>query len=131
MSDFNALYDYPFNRSLASELLHLFIDDVNLGRLWLIQMNDQIIGYLVVAFGFSFEYGGRDAFIDEFYIEEKQRGQGLGTEVLEQAFKLVADLQIKVLHLEVEPHNPQGMKLYQRHGFTSKGRNLLSKDLNR
>ncbi|MBK8502620.1 MAG: GNAT family N-acetyltransferase [Saprospiraceae bacterium] len=131
MSDFNALYDYPFNRSLVRELLQVFLNDSSLGRLWLITLDDQIIGYLVVAFGFSFEYHGRDALIDELYIEEKHRGQGLGSEVLDQAFALVAELQIKVIHLEVEPENLQGTKLYQRHGFRSKGRNLLSKHLDR
>jgi len=36
-----------------------------MGRVWLIQYQGQVIGYVILTLGYSLEYGGRDAFIDE------------------------------------------------------------------
>jgi GNAT superfamily N-acetyltransferase len=35
------------------------------------------LGYIVLAFGFSFETGGRNAFIDELYVAPEHRGKGI------------------------------------------------------
>ena len=40
------------------------------------------IGYIVVTFGWSLEFGGMDGFVDEIYIRPGVRGRGLGTELL-------------------------------------------------
>ena len=40
------------------------------------------VGYLVLTLGYSLEYGGRDAFIDEVYIRSSYRGRGIGTAAL-------------------------------------------------
>lgn len=49
-----------------------------MGRVWLIQHQSLAIGYVILTLGFSLEYGGRDAFIDEFYIQANYQGQGIG-----------------------------------------------------
>jgi GNAT superfamily N-acetyltransferase len=40
------------------------------------------VGYLVVTLGYSLEYGGRDAFVDEVYIRSTHREKGIGTAAL-------------------------------------------------
>jgi len=53
------------------------------GRILLVQSyNTGIVGYAVLAFGFSLEFDGRDAFLDELFIAEPCRGQGIGSAVL-------------------------------------------------
>lgn len=66
MEAFNAIDHYPFNRAESEKNFHEFISSPVLGRFWLLQADEGIIGYLILTFGYSFEYGGRDAFIDEF-----------------------------------------------------------------
>ncbi|MFY0598109.1 MAG: GNAT family N-acetyltransferase [Cyclobacteriaceae bacterium] len=78
MRDFTAIDNYPFDRITREENLEEFSSNELLGRLYLIQKDDRNIGYIVLSFGFSFEYRGRDAFIDEFYIDEQFRNQGIG-----------------------------------------------------
>jgi len=57
MEQFNFIYNYPFDKQQTKESLLLFLADQNLGRAWVINSGSLIIGYIVLAFGFSFEHG--------------------------------------------------------------------------
>jgi GNAT superfamily N-acetyltransferase len=86
---------------------------------------------LALTFGFSFEYGGRDAFIDEFFIKEGFRGKGIGKLVLKLLEPLALEAGVQTLHLEVEPHNSAGNQLYLNAGFKSNDRILLNKAIHK
>jgi ribosomal protein S18 acetylase RimI-like enzyme len=131
MGEFYAESGYPFDLALASAALTKLIDDPNLGRLWLIQDSRRDVGYIVITFGFSLEFHGRDAFIDEFYIQPAFRGAGLGTRVLDAVEVECRALGIRAFHLEVERVNEAGQALYRRKGFQGNNRQLLTKRLSR
>ena len=103
-------------------LLPLLAGDSSLGRVWLISSSGQAVGYIAVCFGYSIEFGGRDAFIDEFYIVESARGKGMGAGVLEQVKLEAARLGVLVLHLEINLNNHAARRLYVRAGFESRER---------
>ena len=69
MEQFNSIDNYPFDKSKTNNNISDFLADTNLGRIWLVQNENIIIGYLILAFGYSFEHGGRDAFIDELFLK--------------------------------------------------------------
>ncbi|MDQ2091286.1 GNAT family N-acetyltransferase [Marimonas arenosa] len=75
------------------------------------------VGYIVISFGYSVEMGGIDGFIDEFFIRERVRGRGMGTEVLLSLLPALESHGIKALHLEVDRDNPRARRLYERAGF--------------
>ena len=76
------------------------------------------------------EFQGRDAFIDELYIEEDYRGQGLGTQVMQQVEAEARGLNVRALHLEVDRENTRAHRLYRAQGFIPRERYvLMSKDL--
>ena len=75
------------------------------------------VGYIVVSFGFSVELGGLDGFIDEFFIREKVRGRGMGTDVLLTLLPALESHGLKALHLEVSRDNDSARRLYTRAGF--------------
>ena len=129
MAEFNAIDDYPFDRTSRRRDLEHFLANRMLGRLWTIMLGQRIVGYLVLSFGFSFEYGGRDAFIDEFFIRERFRNQGIGSQVMPIVEGLAGKLGVKALHLEVEPHNVEGRRVYEKSGYRGNERILLSKRL--
>jgi ribosomal protein S18 acetylase RimI-like enzyme len=89
----------------------------------------ELAGYVVAAFGFSLEYQGRDAFVDELYVQPAHRGRGLARAALAHLERECAALGIRALHLEVETGNTRAQALYQSRGFQSKGRRMLSKRL--
>ena len=96
------------------------ISDSSLGGVWLIAVDDEIAGYIALTFGYSIEFGGRDAFIDEFYIRSEFRGQGLGKHTLRQIQEEVKALHIQALHLEVAQFNIGAQRLYNQAGFQTR-----------
>jgi ribosomal protein S18 acetylase RimI-like enzyme len=129
MAQFYAIDGYPFDAALNDQNLRILIENPGLGRLWIIIWRNQTVGYVVLTFGFSFEYKGKDGLVDEFFIVEEYRHQGIGKSTINYVIKEAQNLGLRTLHLEVEKHNDSGKKLYSDQGFISKGRMLLTKDL--
>ncbi len=130
MRQYYAEDGYPFVETDARNAVSRLIEDERLGRLWVIQDPTRIVGYLAVTFGFSLEYRGRDAFIDELFIVEDARGQGLGREALKISDAYCREHGVNALHLEVERHREAAYSLYQRAGFEGHERYLMTKLLN-
>ncbi|MDA0821017.1 MAG: GNAT family N-acetyltransferase [Proteobacteria bacterium] len=96
-----------------------------LGRIWLIEVDELVVGYIAVCFGYGLEFAGRDAFIDEFFISENYRGQGLGSNVLELVAREVSQLNFAALHLEVAKSNVRAARLYAAAGFEARAKYRL------
>jgi len=114
--------------SIRTTLLKLILD-TSLGRVWLIRKGEVAIGYIIITFGFSLEYRGRDAFIDEFYIRASDRGQGIGKQTIQFIEKLCPELGINALHLEVERKNTVAQNFYRQVGFVDQNRYLMTKSI--
>lgn len=127
MRQFYAIDNYPFEEGIARRAMGRIVRDASLGRVWLIEMAGEAIGYIVLTFGYSLEYRGRDAFIDELFIVEHQRHQGLGTQAMQFILEACHDLDIQALHLEVERSNIAGQRLYRKFGFEDHDRYLLTR----
>lgn len=125
MQDFYAIDNYPMDIEVAEELFHEFISNEHLGKSWLIYYENEIVGYLILTFVFSFEYSGKIAFIDELFIKETARGKGIGKEAIQFIQQEVPKLSLKLLYLEVEPHNENAQKLYLAHDFVIHNRKLM------
>ncbi|EAQ25084.1 MULTISPECIES: GNAT family N-acetyltransferase [unclassified Roseovarius] len=87
------------------------------GVVYLIGPGRAPIGYIVLSFGWSVEFGGLDGYVDEFYIRPGVRGRGIGTEVMISLPKALAGAGLKALHLEVRRDNEKALKLYQKLRF--------------
>ena len=125
MQDFYAIDNYPMDVEVAKELFQEFISNENLGKSWLIYSENEIVGYIILTFIFSFEYGGKIAFVDELFIKETARGKGIGKEAIQFIQREVPKLSLKLLYLEVEPHNENAQKLYLAHDFELHNRKLM------
>ena len=125
MQDFYAIDNYPMNVEVAKNLFQEFISNEHLGKSWLIYSENEIVGYIILTFIFSFEYGGKIAFVDELFIKETARGKGFGKEAIQFIQREVPKLSLKLLYLEVEPHNENAQKLYLAHDFELHNRKLM------
>ncbi len=100
------------------------------GAVYLIGPSRGPIGYIVVTFGWSIEFGGLDGFIDEIYIRSGVRGRGVGSEVITSLAAMLKSIGMKALHLEVEPSNESALRLYKRCHFKLRdGYHLMSRVL--
>ena len=95
------------------------------GAIYLIGPGRAPIGYTIITFGWSIEFGGMDGFVDEIYIRPGVRGRGIGSEVLRQLPKALADAGMKALHLEVDRENTRAQNLYERMRFERRDRYML------
>jgi ribosomal protein S18 acetylase RimI-like enzyme len=125
MEDFYAIDGYPIQTSKTKELFQEFIANENLGKCWLIYSNNEIAGYVILTFIFSFEFQGRIAFLDELYIQPQFQGKGIGKKTVEFIQNQIANFSLKLLFLEVEKHNSKAQKLYIACGFDFHNRKLM------
>lgn len=100
------------------------------GAVYMVGPSKGPIGYIVITFGWSVEFGGLDGFIDEIYIRPGVRGRGVGSEVISALTAMLKSVGMKALHLEVEPDNERALRLYKRcHFKTRDGYFLMSRVL--
>lgn len=125
MKDFYTIDNYPIDIKVSKKLFQEFISDEHLGKAWLIYSEDELVGYVILTFVFSFEYQGRIAFIDELYLKESARGRGIGAKTLQFIKEQIPKLSLKLLYLEVEHHNENAQKLYLANDFEIHNRKLL------
>lgn len=125
MQDFYAIDGYPIDVAVSKRLFEDFIADEKLGRAWLIYFTDEIVGYVILTFVFSFEYKGTIAFLDELYLSEKSRGKGIGKQVVDFVHQQALELSLKIIYLEVEGHNEAAQRLYLARDFAVHNRKLM------
>lgn len=101
------------------------VSSSDMGRIFLIEVERTTIGYIAVCFGFSIEFVGRDAFIDEMFIVPDYRGRGYGREVLERVKQELKSINVKALHLEVARDNYKAQRLYRGAGFEDREKYYL------
>ena len=81
---------------------------------YVFQEQGQLLGYAMVAKSFSTEFGKPCIWIEDLYIQEEYRGQGIGTAFLQFIEEAYPD---SVYRLEVEAENERAVKVYQNCGF--------------
>jgi ribosomal protein S18 acetylase RimI-like enzyme len=116
-------HDRPRARR-AAEWLFSHPDD---GCAWLMEVEGEIAGYLVVTACFSLEFGGWFGLLDELYFDERWRGQGLGARAIAFGEDWCRAHGMDALRLEVAHNNEQALRLYQRMGFVTHHRDLMTK----
>ena len=107
------------------EALLPLLEGIPHGCVYLIGPGRAPLGYIILTFGWSVEFGGMDGFVDEIYIRPAVRGRGIASEVLLELPKALADAGLTALHLEVDRTNEAAQKLYLRTGFKPRDRYML------
>jgi ribosomal protein S18 acetylase RimI-like enzyme len=120
---------YFFDEPAVRDVLRKFLANSDLGCAWVFMDGKTPVGYIVLTFGYSFEYHGRDSFIDELYIEPQYRRQGIGKRAMEFVEDHARELGVNAIHLEVDQGNDPAAELYRRAGYDDQSRFLMTKRL--
>ena len=126
VADFHAFEHVTMTDTARRRAVANLLDDPKLGRIWRIELDAVLIGYIAIGFGYSIEFGGRDGFLDEFYLTKAHRGRGLGRQVLRQVKDQLPRHGVHALHLEVHPDNARAQGLYAAEGFQLRDYRLMS-----
>lgn len=88
------------------------------GRILVFERADRLVGYAIIVFFWSNEFGGDLIDIDEILVTKTARGKGVATAFFKW---LVEQYKGQVLgwSLQVKPSNKRAFKLYERMGFRS------------
>jgi diamine N-acetyltransferase len=113
-------------KAVRSALKQILNDD-SLGKVWLIHVDGEPVGYVVLTLGFSLEFHGRDAFIDEIYIRAQHQRRGIGRRAIEFVEGACRSLGVRALHLEVERENTRARDMYRKVGFEDQDSYLMTK----
>ncbi len=127
MREFYTVEHLTFDEGVARAALRQILRNGALGSVYLIRLGEDVAGYVVLTFGFSLEFHGRDALVDELYLREEFRGKGLGRAALEFVEEVCRREGIKALHLEVDRVNTRAQEVYRAAGYRDHDRYLLTK----
>jgi diamine N-acetyltransferase len=116
-----------FNESAARSAFRKFLSLPDFGHAWLLWDGPALVGYIILTIGFSFEFHGHDAFIDELYIAPAYRRRGFGRQAVEFVEKRAREMGVNAIHLEVDDGNDPARELYRRTGYEDHNRFLMTK----
>ena len=131
MREYYAYDGHAFDPDRGRVALLAFLREPSFGRAWLICDGSTPAGYIVLTLGYSLEYLGRAAFIDEFYLRENYRGKGWGKIALAFAEDQARSLEVRSIHLEVVRQNAGAKEVYRKSGYADHDHYLMSKWIER
>ena len=117
----------PLNDATKRAVLQQLIKNEQFGKIWLISLQGEAAGYVVLTFGYSLDYAGSDALIDELYLRKRFRGFGIGKQTIWFVEDYCRSENIKAVHLEVDRTNAAAKTLYHKTGFVDHERHFLTK----
>jgi GNAT superfamily N-acetyltransferase len=88
------------------------------GGFWLATRHGETLGYIAVSPRFSLTAGGEILVIDEVYVNDAARGQGLGRLLIDAVHAYGESIGCRILLLEVSNHNRTATHFYAALGFT-------------
>lgn len=86
------------------------------GDIVIFEMETQVIGYAILTWFWSNEFGGRMLIIDELLVKETWRGQGIASHFFQTLFKERKYGEM-AYELEVGATKDKTIQFYERHGF--------------
>ncbi|HYZ86348.1 MAG TPA: GNAT family N-acetyltransferase [Bryobacteraceae bacterium] len=125
---FHAEDGHAFDEAVVNRALRRLLDQPQRGELWVLEdETNAIVGYFVLGYGYSIEFHGVDAFLDELYLEPALRGRGWGSLLLSKAEEVAKRAGVRALHLEVTRANQHAAMIYERRGYRDHNRTLMTK----
>lgn len=126
MKDFYEIDNYAFDEKSTEKNFKIFIKNETLGQAFLLKNEENVVGYMIMNYIFSFEFGGTMCFLDELYIAPEFQGKKYGGLAVEFAQKFGKEKGLKMMFLEVEHHNERAVHLYKKLGFEMHNRNIMT-----
>jgi len=116
-----------FEPAVQKAALERLLKDSSMGEvLVFMQTSGEVGGFLVLTWGFSLEFNGRYALLDELFLAPECRGRGFGQSGIEAAVDWAKSHDDCAVRLEVNHRNAGARKLYERFGFIADGREIFT-----
>jgi ribosomal protein S18 acetylase RimI-like enzyme len=116
VAEFCAEDVHPFDPAQVGDaLVPLLVDDEH-GQVWVHTSDAAVIdGYIVTAWSWSLESGGRECLVDELYVRDRRLGHGRA--LVMRALEAAREHGCRVAFLETEASNEGARDFYAGLGF--------------
>jgi GNAT superfamily N-acetyltransferase len=126
-----ALYrEDDYGQPMTSQKIRRTTDELTArpdrGTILVFTVDTAVVGYAILIYYWSNEYGGDLITVDELYVKDAWRNRGIGT----RFFDYLASehsRRAKGVQLEVTPVNRRALEYYERQGFRRSGNTFLLK----
>jgi GNAT superfamily N-acetyltransferase len=102
-----------------NDALDLFLEQPELGFVWMAYDEDGLAGICVVCYAISTSMGAVVAKLDDVSVEETRRGKGIGTALVDQLKQQLRKESVMRIDVGVHLENPEARKFYERLGFVA------------
>lgn len=119
---------FPFDPEASGQALARLLARPEQGGVLLAEADGKAAGYAVWTLGFSLEFGGRDALLDELYVCPTERRRGLGAALVEAAARAATLAGAGYLHLEAM-HGAGVVEYYRSLGFSPRPSTCMTRPL--
>ncbi|HVQ36144.1 MAG TPA: GNAT family N-acetyltransferase [Pyrinomonadaceae bacterium] len=100
-----------------NDALDLFLEQPELGFVWMAFDEDGVGGICVVCYAISTSMGAVVAKLDDVSVKADRRGRRIGTALLEQLKDQLRKEAVTRIDVAVHLENPEARKFYERLGF--------------
>ena len=95
-----------------------FIELIEKGTVWVAVDDNKVIGYLAGSINVKPEYATKSlSELDNFYVEEEYRRQGIGKKLLEEFKKYCISKDIEEIKVTASAKNINARQFYKNNGF--------------
>jgi GNAT superfamily N-acetyltransferase len=129
MRDFYAEEHLVFDELATPRAVHELLACPALGSIHLFTHAGSVVGYFALTCGFSLEFHGRYALLDELYLIPPARGRGGGRHALDVAAETARAAGVAALRLEVGQANLRVRSTYLKSGYQDDRRDLFTRRL--
>lgn len=105
----NAPKEYWQTDVQSIETLHNWVEE---GTIYNIFLDDKIAGFFFVRFG-----GQNVAWLEDLFILEQYRGEGIGKFAMKKLDELMIEKKVVAMFVDVIPRNTSALRLYRTCGF--------------
>jgi len=111
----------PAGEPITEEKIRKTVNELNRqpgkSKIYIFEEQNMIIGYCILIFYWSNEFGGNILNIDEIFVKEKWRNKGICTRFLNMLYEKF-NHSVAAFRLEVTPSNLHAKNYYLKAGFS-------------
>ncbi|WP_319502203.1 GNAT family N-acetyltransferase [uncultured Draconibacterium sp.] len=112
------LAEYEESLDKVSNSLELMYEQKDYFNCYVAETEEkEIIGMALYYFSY-YTWVGKTLYLDDLYVKEAWRGNGLGTRLMDKMFEVAKAEKCNRFRLQVLNWNEPAIKLYEKSGFT-------------
>ena len=112
------LAEYEESLDKVSNSLELMYEQKDYFNCYVAETEEkEIIGMALYYFSY-YTWVGKTLYLDDLYVKEAWRGNGLGTRLMDKMFEVAKAEKCNRFRLQVLNWNESAIKLYEKSGFT-------------